>query len=378
MPQSAVKHFLLYLLFFILLLPAAIFCFKKPYYNWDMLGYMGIVLKMESSDIKVIHDQTYSLAKANLPAHEYSVLVSPESPYRKTMAESPEAFYNQLPFYIIKPLYIGFVYAFNAAGYNLPISTVLPSILAYMIIGLLLFHWFKQYLSPGIAFLAGLLNMYSTYMISGARSSTPDLLSAMFLFIAMYFIIERPSVRYMFLFLLLSIFTRVDNIIAAIFILSLLAFSGKWIKQISWRQYSVMAGIFIGSYFAITQATTIFGWSVLFYPTFARTLDLSYGNFHAGFPVKEYLALMYSKAITAVVFAHLTTFLFLLMLALLPWKRDIRKLTFDQAFCLLLVLIIVVRFVLFPDLSDRFYISFFLIILVLLVKRFTEAIGVLK
>jgi len=96
---------LIYLIYFFCLLPVGIFAFKKPHYNWDMLPYMAIVIKMEHSDINVIHKITYNSAKENIPSQEYGLLIPDSSQYKTKMAESPADFYQQLPFYVVKPLY---------------------------------------------------------------------------------------------------------------------------------------------------------------------------------------------------------------------------------------------------------------------------------
>jgi hypothetical protein len=362
---------LVYIIYFFCLLPTCIFAFKKPYYNWDMLPYMAIVIKMEHSDINLIHKITYSSAKEGIPSKEYGFLVSDLSQYRKKMASSPVDFYQQLPFYVIKPLYTGLIYLFYKANFSLPASTVLPSIMAYLLIGLLLFYWLSKYFKLLFAFSGGLLLMFSIFMVSIARESTPDCLSAFLMFTAMYFIIEKPSVKLMFLFFLLAIFTRIDNIITCFFILSFLAFSDRWEKRISFKQYFLMLIIMTAIYFSIASIATGYGWNIFYYPTFASSFDLSY-KFHTTFLLKEYFALMYSKAITAIVFSHLSTFLFVVLLILMPWPDRFRKFGFDQLFSLLLVLIISVRFILFPDLSDRFYISFYLVIIIILVRRISD------
>ena len=101
---------LIYLVYFICLLPGAIFAFRHPYYNWDMLPYMALALKMDHIDSNALHKLTFSVAKADIPAVEYGYLTGGE--YREKMAESPADFYSQLPFYVVKPFYIWMVYLF--------------------------------------------------------------------------------------------------------------------------------------------------------------------------------------------------------------------------------------------------------------------------
>jgi len=198
---------LVYIVYFLCLLPVAIFAFKRPYYNWDMLPYMALALKMDHADSNMVHKMTFSIAKADIPTVDYGYLTSGE--YRKKMADSTADFYSQLPFYVVKPFYIWMVYLFYKLGFSLPLSTVLPSILSYLLIGLILLSWLKKYLSTSFAFPAALLIMYSVFMVSMARLSTPDALSSLLLFSAMYLIIEMGSLTGIFLLMWLSILRQV-------------------------------------------------------------------------------------------------------------------------------------------------------------------------
>ena len=71
----------------------------------------------------------------------------------------------------------------------------------------------------------------------------------------------------------------------------------------------------------------------------------------------------------------LTFFLFLGLLVIGNPVSAFRKLTFDQSFLLLLLAVIFFRFLLLPDLADRFYFGFYLIIIMLLVRKFSAQIS---
>ena len=358
------------IVYFLCLLPVAIFAIKRPYYNWDMLPYMALVLKMDYKDSVTVHKMTFSIAETNIPSTEYGDLTRGE--YRKRMVENPADFYSQLPFYVVKPFYIWVVYFFYKTGFSLPMSTVLPSILSYLLIGSLLFHWLKKYLNIHFAFPAALFIMYSFFMVSMARISTPDPLSSLFLFYAMYIVIEKSSLTGMFLLLWLSILTRIDNLVTCLFIISFLAFKGKWQKRIPVRLYVLMVFIFISTYITIAYATRMNGWHLLYFPTFIRYYDLGH-HINDHFSLSLYLKLIYSKAATAMAYTHFTLFAFFVLLILIkPLPIRLHNISFDQLFSLLLIFIIIIRFILFPDLDDRFYTSFYLVFILLFVKKYTE------
>ncbi|HEY1872330.1 MAG TPA: hypothetical protein VGG71_14805, partial [Chitinophagaceae bacterium] len=285
-------------------------------------------------------------------------------------ATDPLEFQKLLPIYIVKPIYIWMCRLFYRSGFSLPLSTVLPSIISYMAIGLFLLFWFSKYFRISIAFMASLLVMLSIFSVNLAALSTPDCLSAFFFFISIYFILERRNLVLMFLFFLLAIFTRVDNVITCFFIISFLAFSRKW-KRINTKQYFVMVAMLGIAYIGIMLPVRQFGWNIFFYSQYARHISFA-ADFDKPFSASSYLSLAYSKLVTALVSSHFTFFLFLGLVilgnAIFSWK----KLTFDQTFLLLLLLIIFIRFLLLPDLSDRFLFGFYLIFIILLVRKFSK------
>lgn len=143
------------------LLPACLFAFRRPAYNWDMLPYMAIVLKMDKPwlNMEGIHTLTYQMASQKVPETDYRLLK--EGNYRKKMAANAAAFGEQLPFYSVKPLYVGMIYLLYKTGFSLVSSTMLPSIIAYFFLGLLLFYWMGRYLRPLFALLGSVLVMYT-------------------------------------------------------------------------------------------------------------------------------------------------------------------------------------------------------------------------
>jgi hypothetical protein len=358
--------FLIYFFFFLCLLPVAVFFYKHPAYNWDMLGYMAVIVRMDGvKDINDIHRITYESAKKDVPPGDYRKLVE-NPPHRVRFANDPSYFKEILPIHVVKPLYVWSAYLFYKIGFSLPLATVIPSIIAYILIGLLLFHWLKRYFKTAIAFLAALFIMTSMFMEAYSKASSPDNLSAFFLFAAFYFILEKPSTWLIFLFLLLSVFTRADNVITCFFLLSFLTFSGKWKGTVTTKNYFLMLAIIAVSYLLIILPVRQFGWSLFYYAEYARHMDFN-RDFDKPLSLSDYFSYMYSKAVTGFVNSNFTFFMFLMLLVVFPLRM--RRLTFDQVLALLFALIILIRFFLLPDLSDRFYISFYLVILILLVRK---------
>jgi len=343
-----------------------------------MLGYMAIVTRMDGvKDISEVHRITYKKAKENIPAQDYKQLVDSPGP-RAKLAADPLLFERLLPIYIIKPLYTLSVYFFYKAGLNLPAATTAPSLVAFFLIGLLVFHWVKKYLKTAFAFLTSLLIMTSVFMIAVARLSTPDTLSAFFLLAAFYFILEKPNMPRLFLFLILAVFTRADNVITSFMIISFLTLGGKWEKRITKQQYFLMILGLAGAYSIIMFQARQFGWGFAYYPEYIKHMNFG-RDFNAPFSLSEYFSYMFSKAVTGLISSQFTFFMFLAALILFqPFTSRLRSFSFDQMLVLLLASIMAIRFLLLPDLSDRFYISFYLVILFILIRKIKNYLNIAR
>lgn len=361
--------FLVYLAFLSCLLPAAIYIYKHPAYNFDMLAYMALILRIDQNkSIEEIHNETYLIASQNVPVDEYKKLT--ETPaFRKKFETNPAEFKKILPNYIVKPLYLWSCWLFYKSGIPLPTATVLPSIISYLILGLFLFHWFTKHLPILIAFSGAMLIMLSTFVTAIARLSTPDLLSALFLLAAFYFILEKRNLALMLLFFLLSVLARVDNIITCFFITSFLTFFKKW-KSISIKEYLLIIITLAIAYIFIVLPVRQFGWTIFYYSQYAKHIDYS-RDFDQPISVLSHLSLVYSKLVTAFVSTHFTLFAFMGLLVLINKKISLGNFSFDQSFLLVLVFIGLFKLLLLPDLSDRFYIGFYLTIIILLIRKFS-------
>ncbi len=356
------------ILYFFILLLTAYHSFKKPEYNWDMLPYMALVLKADNADIKIIHDLTYQIAKKKLPPSTYQNLTSANA-YRKKMSEDAVAFNNQLPFYVVKPLYISVVYLFYKCGFSLTASTILPSIFAFLLCGTLLYYWLKKHIRVLFASGLALFVMLSPPILSVARLSTPDALSALFLLSSFYFILEKPRIIPLFSLLVFSVFTRLDNIITCSIIISLLSFSNKSLLRISVTKYALAILFLAICYFIITSNATKYGWSIFYYDSFAHYTNQLHGlNDH--FSLKNNLHLIIAIAFDGLYYSNIIIlFAMIFVLFMKPKLDSFGNLSFDQLFSLSIVLIIFFRFILFQDISDRYYTSFYLVSVALLTRK---------
>lgn len=356
-------------LYFIFIFFVGIYAFKRPLYNWDMLAYIGIVISYDHNDPGFVHDTVYHIAKLQLPPAVYGQLADGGLDFRRKMAENPVEFQGKLSSYAVKPLYSRMVYYLYRAGVPIIPATILPSVISYLLIAVLLVFWLIRWLDFFLALGVSCLVMLSAPMWELLRTSSPDCLSAFLLLCAMFFMIERKSSLLTLLFLLLSIFARLDNIIPAFFLLTLMSFSNHWQPRVSYRKYSWMLLLVIVSYLFISFSARSYGSGVLFYPHFSKELNLSYA-LHTGLRFRDYFALAFSHIMTGLFFSNLLLFLVLALLVLKGGQvLRFRTLNSDEQLIIVIILIITVRFIFHPVVADRFYIAYYLCILILLIRK---------
>lgn len=358
-----------YFLYSFLLLVMAVYCYKRPSYNWDMLAYMALAAGADNKgSFKDVHAKVYAEAQKYVPAESYDMLVQSNHPLRSRLYTDADYFREKLPFFVVKPLYIGVVYIFFKAGFNLVAATVLPSMFAFFIMGLLLFHWMGRYFNEVWAMACSVAFMYSAPFVTTAKLSTPDCFAALFLFTAVYFIVERKQIQPAYIFLLLSVCARIDNVLPSVIFLSWL----YWRKALSIKHYwMMMSGIAI-CYWGIAWLAHGYGWSMYFYDSFSSNYDWyekGAGNFLAG-----YLASLKSAVLVGLQFSHVVIFLFMAVLALVI-KNNTAHDTEIKQLMICLLLIFLIRLLLNPLVADRFYIAYYLLIAVLLVKKMANSVN---
>ncbi|MDR3680759.1 MAG: hypothetical protein P4L41_12410 [Flavipsychrobacter sp.] len=325
---------------------------------------------MDNTDAKLVHDITYSEVEKNVPAKVYSQLTDTSHAYKRKMLNSKVDYEAVLPFYIVKPLYVLSIWFFYKTGVNLPAATILPSVIAYFFIGVLLFYWILKYRNPFTALAASVIILLSGPLLVVAKLSTPDCISALFLFSSIYFIVEKGKYFIAFFFLMLAIFTRIDNIIPAVIIISFLALV---VNKISPLHYFIMLLISFICFFFVAYNATRFGWNLMFYPSFFKNNMVTFHKMSPAFSIHNYLSIHISDAIVGFLFSQVNTFMLMGMLAFTRKKGiSFRKLTFDQMFLLMILVIYLTRFILHSETADRFYMPYYLVIIMLLVRKLSH------
>lgn len=234
----------------------------RPHYNWDMLMYIASAKALDGGSLQEIHAYTYRQTRQVTSPKQFKVLTTLF--YNHETYKHPKLFQEQLPFYRVKPLYIGLVYLLHKAGVHIASATHLISgvsvALALMLLCLLMLPYSSNplvYLLPPLALVFDVVHV--------ARLSTPDGLAFFGMMLAVYLLLKQRTLPLLFLLPLL-VGIRTDYVLFVAPLGLLLLWSNPRYKW--WTMLSL--GATAGLYLTISILSQNAGWSVLFFFTFIQ------------------------------------------------------------------------------------------------------------
>ncbi len=326
-------------------------CYEKPSYNWDTLAYMAIVLDVEQDDITKIHQATYRIAQAEIPNDKYTLITDTSHAVKKNVLNNPDKFFQYTSFFRVKPFYIALSYLTYKIGVPLSKAPIIPSVLSFIAISILLAWSFTRTFSMGLALLLSLCIMVSPPVLEAARLATPDALSTFILLFVCYLLLRSTSWAWIFIFLSMSILVRLDNIVFAIIVLCFQFFRPMEndTRKIPWF-------VFLG---------LIILWA------FAAFLIMKYANiengfeeFYGGLSKKINPITVIKEAVIGLNTVQTSQLSIILAISaiILFYKKQLtfKSLNPQQYLFLILMSYLVVRYVMFPDLTTRFYLPVYI------------------
>lgn len=239
---------------------------------WDILAYSANVEAQHNTDFLVIHRYAYQeLAKHETPA-EYQLLTA-GSHFRQVIAADPVLFGQYLPYYSIRPVYIMALNALRAFNISPVIGARIVAALSLFGIGLIAFFWVRRHSSPWLAMATSSLLLLCYPVLLMGRARVPDGMSALFVFLGLYLLIEHSRAFAGVLLLLASIWVRTDNVILVGCVLAMLVFAQDKRVRLKPLYALVLMGVAGGSVLAINHFSGNYGYASLFHNQFVSQLD---------------------------------------------------------------------------------------------------------
>jgi hypothetical protein len=349
---------------------------RKPYNNWDMIGYIASAKSFETNDIDLLHQFTYDQLRNSVPAAAYEELV--KGKFRNAISTDVTAFSEQLPFYQIRPLYNFTVYMLYKAGVNIVSATHIVSGSFMVLVIVLLYFMSRSFLRESLVYAVPLLALIFGALDLGILS-TPDAMAAFGIILISYSFLKE---RYNLVIILLPVITgiRTDLILFSIPILLfmfLLKISDRWKVMIS-----MIAALLI--YKGIETYFGYPGWSTIFYFSLVEQLTHPISS-PPTLTLKQYgyamntaiLVMQRDKAF--ILYLLITAYSFYLMVTSNPGRQStnssgIKNCTWCvlQFACSIFVLI---HFLAFPVTWERFFFAPYMVSAVILLIQIS---GMLK
>ncbi|WOC50911.1 hypothetical protein BPO_0264 [Bergeyella porcorum] len=184
-------------------------CFvKDSQNNWDKLGYMACVLVLDGQN--EVHKKVYSVAE-KLDFKE-------DSPYRKEMRLNEKAFNEQINFYHSRIAYTFTAWIFYKITNDLNVATYILSVLFSLLSLLLLFHILSK--TIGKIHIISLTMLPLLFLFKDLiRYTTPDAMSLFFLMLSGWFYWTQRKTLFAFS-VFISILVRPDNVLFAVILVS--------------------------------------------------------------------------------------------------------------------------------------------------------------
>ena len=249
-----------HVLFSILLAALTLIAYYVPYYDWDLVAYVGSAIALDEHDSKTIQTQAYDALRNELPEDDY-LDVANGSYFRRDVAGSPDHFRQQLRFYQIRPLYIRLLAWLHRLGLQYVNATRLLSAASLTAIGVLLFLWSRRYIDERYAATAVPLLLLAPVLFTSARTGSPDALSAFVVLFGCFELLECRRAIIGSATLLVSLFLRTDNVVFVLILLAGLALTRNGVRpRIATASCAVLA---VAIVFGINRVEQSYGWPVL-------------------------------------------------------------------------------------------------------------------
>jgi hypothetical protein len=335
------------LLFSILLLALSLTAYFVPYYDWDLVAYVGSAIALHENDAKSIQTQAFEAMRNELPEEDYLDIAS-GSYFRRDVASNPDHFRQQLRFYQIRPLYIHLLGWLHRVGPQYVNATRLLSATSLMLTGILLFLWSRRYVDERFAAICIPLLLIAPVLFTSARTGSPDALSALFVLLGSFELVEYRRSIIGSAILLVSLFLRTDNVIFVVCILAGFALTQRRTRDRIGA--AVCAILAVTVVLGINRIEHSYSWPVLMQNTSIPIVNPAEIN-------PKITAADYFSAVRDMVDeareSSVTAFPFLAALALLS-SRTTRVL---KSLVTIVLLSWAAHLVLFPHIEDRYFIS---------------------
>jgi hypothetical protein len=348
---------------------------QEPSFNWDMIPYMALELKIDGYTDKAQHKLAYEELKKISP-EIYKNCTTPGGHYqefRQHMYTHPDAFKELLSMYDIKPAYVVAAYLFWKTGaYNLAYSTFMPNILGFFCIGLIFYFWCSRYLSGILSFLLSTMLMASDSLHHAARLSNPDLFGAFLLFLGFFILFEYRKLFFAAIIISISLLARPDGIILAGISYGFILLFQRKTFGVKWSIFGLSLTIMIAAYLLPKLWTQNPGYGVLFYHTFYKYFSYPVSDSHS-VTFSEYIFVLQRNAFHLLK-EPLVLYLFFTCLIFFYTRKAFNPmhLKIEEFMFFSVIIAFIIRFIIYPFMWPGYWLTYYFLLTIVSIKSLTS------
>lgn len=337
-------------------------------YTWDLVPIIGVAFSLDDKSIESVHSRTLQALRSAVPPEMYRELTQgpPDTSYRRKIAESPEVFQAQLPFYAIKFAHPAILWALSKADINPVDGASFISGLAYAVCAVIIFAWLAGFIQPLIAGALTLAITSNTTPLLLAIFPTPDALSSCAILFVFY-LMSRDRAKTSLAVCVLAILIRPDTL------LLLLLIAGWTFLRGHRAAAAGAAAIGIAITLVLAMWAGSYPWTTFFYHSFVgRVADPAV--FVSPLTLRDYVAIYRTMFVLTV--QHNFAFVAFGLLALLGIAARYRRCGGRDPYFAALVISLVYMCGLWfvtPWASERYLAPYYIVILIALIKNLVDA-----
>ena len=321
------------------------------FYNWDAVAYTMAVQLDEGKSADEAHSYTYKTLKDEVEPGLFQTLCC-TGKYRQDQFENAENLKSMMPMYALKPGYIALIRAVKLfTGLNEYQSMKYISIFSTLIMTLLFFITFF-FRKNVLQFLWLPLVFFSQFLLL-ARLMTPDAVTALIFLISVILLLKN-KLHLSYLLMALTLTFRPDMIVVA-GLAGLLPFLDK-----EFRMPILYSMLFLSIYFLISTSISHNGWWSHFYTSLISTQS-NLDSFNPSFNFNKYAEILLGNIVWILTdMNYITWFSSTILMIVLCSNFIIAKNKFwINLICLILCVAIIIKFLIFPKVDARVYLSIY-------------------
>tara|TARA_B100002019_G_scaffold12332_2_gene9980 strand:- start:517 stop:1626 length:1110 start_codon:yes stop_codon:yes gene_type:complete len=337
----------------LLFLVTAVFMFhkaeKEHYYNWDSIPYSMGVHVYEGKTMNEAHYRAFSNLKEEVSPGLFQNLCC-SGDYRFAQYQSAENLNSMLPMYTSKPGYISLISLIkNTFGVSEYVAMKYISIFAVLFLSILFFISFFN--ANGLGKFAWIPLIFLGDMFFLSKLMTPDAITTLIFAVGLVFLIRNKSLIG-YIVIASSMLFRLDMIVAVGLLGLIPAIEKKYI-------YAALNSIvFLAIYFIISSGSEHIGWWPHFY-TSVVSQQTNLTDFNPTFDLEKYISIVFGNL--EWIFGDTNYIKWfgmnILLLLMGTYLYQSKQNTHLNLVLIVLCVSIIIKFMLFPKVDSRIYLS---------------------